>query len=408
MKRIEVTHLESGLRVVSERLPQVESVAIGLWISTGLENEPEALTGISHYLEHMLFKGTARRNARRISEEIDIVGGHLNGYTDREHTALYVHLAGEHLPLAIDLLFDMALASVIDPEEVEKEREVIIQEDLRIEDNPEDQIHDLIIQAVWPEHPLGRVLQGNLDSIKRITREDLANYHKLNYRPERLLIAGAGALEHEELVRLVEKCTRDLKVGRPAKSSPPPIFHSGRSTVTRPVEQAQLCLALPGCAQTDPRRYAFAIYDTLLGGATSSRLFQEIRENRGLAYSIGSFPLSCRDAGLMFVNAGTAARSLPQVLELILLELTKLRCRGVEEEELLWVKSHVRGQIALARESTTYRMQRLAHALLYEGRVTSQTELLRRFEKVTLPELQEVAEAVVSEEPNIVIMEPQQ
>jgi predicted Zn-dependent peptidase len=406
MKRTQITHLDNGLRIVSESLPQVESVAIGLWIRAGLESEPDSLVGISHYLEHMLFKGTSRRNARQISAEIDNVGGHLNGYTDREYTSLYVHLAGEHLSLAVDLIFDMALQSVIAADEVEKEREVILQEDLRIEDNPEEQVHDLAVQAAWPDHPLGRILQGTVKSIGAVQRRDLLDYYHACYRPERILVAAAGALKHEQLVELVEQAAGKLTVGRAESSPPPPTFHSSQQSINRAVEQVQLCLALPGCSQTDKRRYAFSLYDLLLGASTSSRLFQEIRENRGLAYSIASYPLACRKAGLLLIHAGAGSKSVEQVLELIRLELEKLKTAGVTEEELRWTKEHVKGQIALARESTAYRMQRLAHSLLYEGRVIPHRELLSQFEKITAKDLHEVAEYVCSAEPTVITLGP--
>jgi len=406
MKRTQITHLNNGLRIISEALPQVESVAIGLWIRAGLESEPESLVGISHYLEHMLFKGTARRSARQISAEIDNVGGHLNGYTDREYTSLYVHLAGEYLPRAVDLLFDMALHSTVAAEEVEKEREVILQEDLRIEDNPEDQVHDLAVQTAWFDHPLGRILQGTAKSIRAIQTQDLLDYYQACYRPERILVSAAGALKHEQLVELVEQAAGHLTPGRPEVSPPPPVFHSTRQAVNRAVEQVQLCLALPGCSQTDKRRYAFALYDLILGASSSSRLFQEIRESRGLAYAIASYPLACRKAGLLLIHAGAGSKSVAQVLELIRQELDELKSKGITEEELRWTKEHVKGQIALARESTAYRTQRLAHSLLYEGRVIPYRELLNHFDKVSAIDIHEVAESVCSLEPTIITLGP--
>ncbi len=406
MPVIKTTQLDNGLRVVTERIPQVESAALGLWISGGLEVESDPLLGIGHYVEHMLFKGTARRSARDISMEMDNVGGHLNGYTDREYICLHIHILGEHLPLAVDLIFDMALSSRFDAEDVEKEREVIIQESRRLEDNPEEQVHDLAVETAWEGHPLGRSLHGDEDTIRAISRADMLNHFRAHYTPERMLAVAAGALEHEQVVELVEKAAGRLAPGPTPPPASPPVFRSQEKRLPRATEQVQLCMALPGCSQKDKDRYALALLDTLLGGSTSSRLFQEIREERGLAYSIGSYSISCRQAGLFFIHAGMGNDNLQQTLGLIQQQLATISKEGVKEEELAWAKAHVRGSLALARESTAFRMQRLAHAMLYEGKVVSYRELLKRFERVTLQDIKRVADRFFTTTPAVITMGP--
>lgn len=406
MKSINISQLDNGLRVVSERLPQVESAALGLWILGGLEVENDRVLGIGHYLEHMLFKGTTKRTARQISEEIDGVGGHLNGYTDREYVCLYVHLLAEHLPLALDVLFDMTFNSTFTPEDVDKEREVIIQESRRLEDNPEEQVHDIAIETAWQGHPLGRSLHGNEETIRAIMRDDLLTHFRSYYTPDKILITAAGAIDHAKLVELVRNSTAALKQGQIEPVKKAPSFNSEQKSLARTTEQVHVCLALPGCAQTDKDRYAMVLFDSMLGGASSSRLFQEIRENRGLVYSIGSYSFSCRNAGLFLIHAGTGGENLSQVLELISEELDKIRKNGVSEVELERVKAQVHGTLALARESTAYRMQRLAHSMLYEGKVVRNRELLRRFEVVSQKDIHRVAEKILSASPTLITLGP--
>jgi predicted Zn-dependent peptidase len=406
MKSINISQLDNGLRVVSERLPQVESAALGLWILGGLEVENDRVLGIGHYLEHMLFKGTTKRTARQISEEIDGVGGHLNGYTDREYVCLYVHLLAEHLPLALDVLFDMTFNSTFTPVDVDKEREVIIQESRRLEDNPEEQVHDIAIETAWQGHPLGRSLHGNEATIRAIMRDDLITHFRSNYTPDKMLITAAGAIDHEKLVDLVRNSTAELKKGQMEAEKKSPSFNSEQKSLSRTTEQVHVCLALPGCAQTDKDRYAMVLFDSILGGASSSRLFQEIRENRGLVYSIGSYSFSCRNAGLFLIHAGTGGENLSQVLELISEELDKISKHGVSEAELERVKAQVHGTLALARESTAYRMQRLVHSILYEGKVVRNRELLRRFEVVSQKDIHRVAEKILSASPTLITLGP--
>jgi len=403
---IVVEQLSNGLKIVTEHISQVESAAIGLWINAGLESEPDRLLGISHYLEHMLFKGTERRTARQISEEIDGVGGLLNALTDREYTCIHAHLLGEHLPLAVDILFDMAIHSRLAPEDVEIEREVIIQESRRLEDNPEEYVHDLAVETAWQGHPLGRSLHGDEETIKAVSREDLLAQRRSHYAPEKMLVVAAGAVNHGQLITLVEEASAGLRPGLPVETLPPPSFQSRQKRIQRPIEQVHLCLALPGCSQMDEDRYALALCDTLLGGFTSSRLFQEIREKRGLAYSIGSYSISCRSGGLFFIHAGTGSENLSKVLDLIQAEIGRFCQEGVSETELSRAKAHVRASLALARESTSFRMQRLAQSIFYEGKVISHRKLVQRFERVSLEDLRRAAKRFLSPAPTLVAVGP--
>lgn len=406
MRNFRFTQLANGLRVVTEQISHVESAALGIWVAGGLEIEPDRTLGISHYLEHMLFKGTKRHNARQISEEIDSIGGHLNGYTDREYVCLYVQLLGEYLPRAVDILFDMALESKMTPLDIEREREVIIQESRRLEDSPEEYIHDLAVEVAWQNHPLGRSIHGTEESINAITRRDLLAYYKSIYRPNRMLVAAAGAVNHDQLVEMVARVTEGLPQGEVRESLPAPQFFSEEKRLNRSTEQVHLCIVMPGYAQADEKRYAYALFDTILGDSTSSRLFQEIREKRGLAYSIGSYSLSSRNGGLFFINVGTSKENLAQVMGLIQKELDKFHKKGPTEKELAWAKAYVKGSLALARESTSFRMQRIANSMLYEGRVLSHQKLIDKFEKLTIEELRDTAERIFSARPTIVAMGP--
>jgi len=383
--------LASGLRVVSEFIPGVESVTLGLWIAAGSSEEPPARAGITHFLEHMFFKGTERRSAAQLAQAIEGVGGYLNAFTDSEYTCLHARVLADHLPLAADVLCDMLTCSLFDRQELEREKQVVLQEIAQHEDIPEELVHELYLRAVWAGHPLGRPTLGSADTVRSITRDDLLAYWRRTYTADRIIIAAAGRLDHAQLVDLTMQPLARLLASSSGQNGPPPTFQPGETIAAREAEQVHLCLGVPGCAFADEDRYALGLLDTALGGGASSRLFQHIREERGLAYQIGSFLGAYRQAGLLTVSAGTSANNFRLVADLVRAELAGLTHHGLSAEELGRVKEQVKGGMALALESTSYRMNRLALGELYLGRPISFAEVAAKLDAVRAEDVLRVA-----------------
>jgi predicted Zn-dependent peptidase len=364
-------------------MPQVRSVAIGLWVRVGSRHERAACAGVSHFIEHLLFKGTQSRSAEEIARTIDSVGGTLDAFTSRENTCFYAKVLGEHLPLAVDLLSDLLLHPRLDPGDVEKERRVVLEEIKMVEDDPDDLIHDLFAQQVWPDHPLGRPILGSRDSLRAIGREDVLAQLRDFYQPDRVIVAAAGDLEHNRVVELVRAALGDWQ-GRsiPVNGSSPVSRHSVRHE-ERDSAQLHLVLGSDGLPYGHEHRYAFFLQNAILGSSMSSRLFQEIREKRGLAYSIYSYQASYQDSGLMAVYAGTSAESYPQVIDLIRAELARLRDEPVDLEEFRRAKEQLKGNLLLGLEGTSSRMTRLAKAEIYFGRYFDLDEIIRGIDNVS-------------------------
>ncbi|MEA3509009.1 MAG: pitrilysin family protein, partial [candidate division NC10 bacterium] len=293
--------LDNGLVILTERMPEVQSISIGVWIPVGSRKEEERQAGISHFIEHMLFKGTERRSAEEIAAAIDSVGGILDAFTSREYTCYYAKVLGEHLPLAVDILADLVLHSRFDPADVEKERAVILQEIKMVEDNPDDQIHDLFTQTIWADHPLGRPILGPRETLSQIGRDEMAKFMDDSYRPDQAIISAAGGLDHQSLVDLVVAAFGDWEGRSQPGPSSPPISRVTTVNEDRDLSQVHLCLGVKGLAYAHRDRYTLSILNTILGGGMSSRLFQEVREKRGLVYSIYSYTASYRDGGLLVV-----------------------------------------------------------------------------------------------------------
>jgi predicted Zn-dependent peptidase len=390
--------LPGGIRVLTEHLPQVESVSLGVWIASGVEHEPPGLEGVTHLLEHMLFKGTERRSAGEIARAIDGVGGQLNGFTDREYICLYARVLKAHVPLAADVLFDMLLHSCFDPEELKREKEVVVQEIEHCEDSPEELVHDLFVQRVWVDHPLGRSLLGREESVRVITREALLHHFHSQYSPDRILVTAAGNVDSGWLMGAVRESFASLSGRATEGDGGEPDFHPGEHFLSRPTEQVHFCLGTPGYSYSNDDRYALAALDAVLGGSPSSRLFQEIREKRGLVYHIGSYAQAFRRGGLFAISASTAPRHFPQVLQLVRGEVALLRERGLTEPELARAKEQMKGALALAWESTSFRMQHLATCEMYWGRVLPFREIADKISAVTLEQVRRVAGALFGEE----------
>jgi predicted Zn-dependent peptidase len=382
--------------VITEAVPHVGSAAIGFWIDAGSRWETEEEAGISHVLEHMVFKGTERRSARDIAEELDSVGGRLNAFTDKEATCYYARVLGEHLPLAIDVLSDMLLHSVFDPEELEREKNVILEEIKRSEDDPEDLIHDLFARHLWPDHPLGRPVIGYPHTVSGIDREKLQSYLDAWYSPDRIIVAVAGQLEREETLDLIANAFNGRQPRPRVIEEKPVAAASGDVYITRDSEQVNLCIGMPSYSQTSESRYALSCLDVAYGGGMSSRLFQEVREKRGLAYSIGSYFVGYRETGMYSVFAGTSLETTQEVVDVVQEETDRICEEGLSEPELQRAKNQIKGSILMDLESMSSRMSRLGKTELYFGRVIPVEEVVEKIAAVSMEDVQRVAKDILS------------
>jgi predicted Zn-dependent peptidase len=364
-------------------MPQVRSVAIGVWVKVGSRFEKEERAGISHFIEHLLFKGTEGRSAEDIARAIDGVGGTLDAFTSRENTCFYAKVLGEHLPLAVDLLSDLLLHPRLDPEDIEKERRVVLEEIKMVEDDPDDLIHDLFAAQFWRGHPLGRPVLGNRDSLQRFTREDVLRHLGDFYQPDRVVVAAAGDVQHARLVELVSKAFADWRGHAVAADRSSPVCHHETHHEERDSSQLHLVIGAEGLPYNHERRYAFYLQNAILGSSMSSRLFQEVREKRGLAYSIYSYQASYEDSGLLAVYAGTSSESYPQVLGLIRAEFQRLHDGPVDLEEFQRAKEQLKGNLLLGLESTSSRMTRLAKGEIYFQRYFDLDEIIKGIDHVS-------------------------
>ncbi len=396
--RAEKAVLENGLRVVTERLDHVASVSLGLWMTSGSEEDPAGAEGLSHFLEHMLFKGTATRSTLEVGLAIDEIGGQVNGFTEREFVYLHAQTVAEQMAAGLDLLFDLALRSVCAESEIGREKQVVLQEIEHLEEVPEGWVHELLPESVWGGHPLGRPPLGTRESVAGIGRDSLLSRLAELRAADRLLVAAAGRVEHDQVVAIAARAGGGLAPRGPKPEGKAPGFRAGRRLIPHPAGQVHFCLATPGCSRREEARHAFAVLDVVLGGGSSSRLFQEIREKRGLAYSIGSYLQCYRDAGLFVVDAGTAEENFQHVLDLIEAEVQQLREAGPSEDELARAKTQLKVAIALAGENTSFRMQHLAGSEMYWGRLLSLEEIVEGVERVTAEDVGELARRAFVEE----------
>ncbi|UCC67326.1 MAG: insulinase family protein [Armatimonadota bacterium] len=387
----ERTVLPNGLRIITERLDHVDSVTVGLWVTAGSQDDPPGFDGMSHLLEHMLFKGTAARSTLEIGRAIDDIGGHVNGFTDRELIHLHAQTVAEHTQAALELLFDLLLRSICAEPDLEREKQVVLQEIAHLEDVPEGWVHELLPQTVWAGHALARPPLGTRESVASIARDALLGRLADFGAADGLLVAAAGRLDHERVVDIASRAGEDLSPRGHKPEHNPPGFRPERRLISRPARQVHFCLATPGCSQRDEARHAFAVLDVILGSGNSSRLFQEIRENRGLAYSIGSYLQAYRNAGLFVISAGVAKENFQLVLDLIESELLRLREQGPSEDEVARAKTQLKVAIALAAESTSFRMQHLAGSEVCWGRTLSLGEIIAGVERVTAEDVGELA-----------------
>ena len=403
---IRASSLGNGIRLVTERMPDVRSVALGFWVDVGSRDESPERAGVSHFLEHLLFKGTEQRSARQIAEAVEAVGGEMNAFTTKEYTAFYTRLLDDDLDLGLDILCDIITAPAFRPDEVESERQVILEEILMHEDEPSELVHDLFIEALFPDHPIGREVLGTAETISALSRDAISGHFLTHYRPPNLVLAGAGNLHHDELAAGLERRMSPVPGQRPARDGF--AFGTSRPQIvsTRPTEQSNVVVGMRALSRGDDDRFALSALNQVLGGGMSSRLFQEIREHRGLVYAVYSYRSAYLESGALAVYAGTAPSRTAEVLQLIGEELERLLQDGVTDYELALAKGHLKGSLALALEDSGSRMNRIGRSELVHGEVLSVSELVERTDAVTRADVQRVAERVLGNERVVALVGP--
>ncbi len=400
--QVERELLPNGMMLITEAMPQVRSVAVGIWARSGSRTEPAELSGIAHFIEHMLFKGTERRTAEDIAREIERIGGYLDAFTAKEMICLNTKVLDEHVAIAFGIMADMVLRSRCSEEDVAKEKNVVLEELKMEQDNPEYLIHEIFSHNFWGKHPLGRPILGTRQSVSRFSsRKALTSYHEL-FAADNLLITAAGNLRHAKMRELVMgefSGSAGERAGRRRAAEAPPHPHAHLTTRTKKgLEQVQLCIGVPSYAAASERRYQLSVLNYVLGGGMSSRLFQNIREQQGLAYTIFSDLNPYRDAGMLCVYAGTALEKTNRVIRCVIEEFRNLKAESITDEELRRAKDHLIGSLVLSLESSTARMSNLARQEIYFGRYCAAEEITRAIEGVTREEIQELVRELLRPE----------
>jgi predicted Zn-dependent peptidase len=401
---IRETRLASGLRIVTDPMATVESASLGVWVDAGTRHEPPEINGISHLLEHMAFKGTARRNAREIAEEMDAVGGHLNAYTARDHTAYYAKVLKEDTGLALDIVADILQYSTLDAEELAREQDVVVQEIGQANDTPDDIIFDHFQATAYPDQPLGRPVLGTEELVRGMGRSTILNYMGEHYSAPRMVLAAAGNIDHDRLVADAEAAFARLS-GAPDVTPERARYVGGDFREERDIEQVNLVLGFDGVSFDDPDYYAASVLSTLLGGGMSSRLFQEVREKRGLVYSIYSFTSSYADGGLFGIYAGTGEDEVTELIPVMCDEVVKV-LNGVSEDELLRARAQLKASILMSLESTSSRCEQLARQILVYNRPIPTAEVVEKVEAIDNAEIIRVARRLFSTTPTLAAIGP--
>jgi len=396
------TVLPNGIRIVTEEIPHVRSLSLGFWIDTGSQNETEENNGISHFIEHMAFKGTKKRSAREIAQSIESVGGYLNAFTSKEHTCFYARVLDEHLELAMDILSDIVFSSTFPRKELEKEKQVVIEEIKRAEDDPDDIIHDYFDKVLFKDHPLSMPVLGREETVKLYSRRSLFQYRKCRYTAKNLVIASAGNITHKKVVELakkyVEKIDNDEQKSEKMVNQELGIPNAVISEYYKPILQAHICMGTLGMSIRDERRFAMQVLNTLLGDGMSSRLFQNIREKYGFAYSVYSFNNMMKYTGSTGVYIGTDDSHVLKCMDLVWKELRSIKKKGISKSELERTKEQLKGSIMLGMENIPNRMIRLGSSELYFGKFISLDTIISGIEAVRREDVQEIAEQLFSED----------
>ncbi len=405
--KYERTTLDNGLRVISEKLDHVRSACIGLWFKAGSRNEEPPHSGISHLIEHLTFKGTATRSAKEIAIAFDTIGGQVNAFTSKEYTCYYAKVLDEHFPTAVELLADMVLYPADDTELIEREKGVVLEEIKMYEDSPDEIVHDLLNQVVYAKHPLGRPILGTAESVSQISLTDIQNYRRAWYTPSNLVVAVAGNVEHSVVVEQISRYFGSW-TGQ-TKQSPDRVagYLPGQLKRHKDIEQAHLCLGVRGLSRGDKRKYALFLLDSILGGGMSSRLFQELREERGLVYSTYSYHASYHDVGTLGIYAATGADKAQLVTEVITKEIDDLATNGVSESELNRSKQQLKGSLMLSLENTSGRMGRLGKGELFGEEIKTPNELIEIINQTTLEDVNTLAKEILGQPVSTALVLPE-
>jgi predicted Zn-dependent peptidase len=401
----EVATLDNGLTLVTDAMTSVETVSVGLWVGVGTRSEAPDVNGCAHLLEHMVFKGTERRSAQAIAEEIEAVGGHMNAYTSRENTAYYAKVLKEDLPLALDIVGDILMNPSLDPGELERERGVVLQEIGQANDTPDDMIFDVFQEVAFPDQGLGRPILGRPENVRRLGRDRLDGYRRANYAADRMVLSASGRLEQGELIRLAEALFGGMGPG--AGGPPEPASYTGgEARLDRSLEQVHLILGAAGISYHHDDFFALSVLSTLVGGGMSSRLFQEVREKRGLVYSVYSFTSAYADGGLFGIYAGTGEEEVAELVPLLCECLTDVAGGGLREEEVARARAQLRASVLMSLESTSARAEQAAQQTLIYGRPLTTGEMIERIDAVDRPAVERVARHLLGRRPSLAAVGP--
>jgi len=385
VRNIQREVLPNGLTILTERMNHIRSVSMGIWVKTGSRHEDPTVNGISHFVEHMVFKGTTNRTAEDIARQVDSIGGNMDAFTGKETICFNIKVLDEHLPIAVDVLSDMVLHPVFDANEIMRERGVILEEIKMDEDNPDYLVHEIFTQNFFKDHPLGKPILGTKETVRRFDQDAIHDFYPTKFAPGNLIISAAGNVNHEEFVELLRHGFGQLPAGSNGWHDSPPKVHSRIILRNKKsLEQVQICVGVPSYRISDERRYVSYILNTLLGGGMSSRLFQNVREKQGLVYSIFSELNPFRDTGLLSVYAGTSRESTPKVVQSIVNEFRQLKLNPISDEELKRAKDQLKGSLMLSLESSTARMSNLARQEMYYDRFFGMDEIIERIQAVTV------------------------
>jgi len=388
--------LNNGLKIITEHIPYVKSITIGVWIKTGSKNETPNNNGIAHFIEHMLFKGTSNRTAKEIAEEVDAVGGQINAFTSKEYTCYYMKVLDSHVDLAVDILSDMLFNSNFDEQEIKKERSVIFEEISMYEDSPEDLVHDLLAKSLLKNNTLGYPILGTEESLNKIDRSTMLDYMNNNYAANNSVISIAGNFEEAKLLNIIESKFINWHHNDNIKEvSSEILYNFEHSFKQKDIEQTHFCIGFPGIPLKSDKLYPLYIVNNILGGSMSSRLFQKVREERGLTYSIYSYPSSYTDAGLLAIYAGMNPNSLDEVCSLIFQELSEIKNKGISQSDLSKIKEQLKGNYIIGLESTSSRMSSIGKSELLLGKINSPKEVIELIDKVTVSELKDTIDQVI-------------
>ena len=384
--------LANGVRLATERMPHVRSVAIGIWLTRGSRHEPADSMGIAHFVEHMLFKGTPTRSAEEIAQQVDSIGGQIDAFTSKEYAGYYLKVLDEHLPLAVEILADLISNPLMADDDIEKEKKVILEEIKMVEDTPDDLVHEIFAEGFWSGHPLGRPILGTPASVNALTRDTITNYFANTYVAGNFVVVAVGNLQHDQVQSLLEKALAHIPHTGPDAEHTPPVVASTIQIRKKDLEQSHVVFGMPALPQHHPERYAGYALNTTLGGSMSSRLFQNVREKRGLAYSVFSGLSSYQDAGALSIYAGCGNDSVAELIDVVVAELRQMKLGGLDSIELRRAKDHLKGSLMLGLESTSSRMSHLARQEMYRDRTDGLDEMLAAIERVSAEDVLKLAD----------------